>query len=242
MGLSTTSQQNEGATFVTIRTGTDAKGRKQAIIAKRCDEGTPKAKQAFKADGSPALTKDGDTVWRLEFTELSGRIVKLEKHEADFGDGKKQNYLHIHIKDGQDLYILSLDRGDRYWSDFLLRLPMVEPTKDVIIRPYSISDDDGKLNQGVSMKQGGQKVERKWSKERGYEGGPPQPTFDEDEQEWKWGKRNKWMEDNILQPIADEINSMDLPDEPKASGYQAAPAPTIADMPPVGNDEDDLPF
>lgn len=25
-------------------------------------------------------------------------------------------------------------------------------------------------------------------------------------------------------------------------GYQAAPAPTMADMPPVGGDEDDLPF
>ena len=86
------------------------------------------------------------------------------------------------------------------------------------------------------MKQDGKKVERRWNKERGYEGGPPAATFDEDEQEWKWGKRNKWMEDNILDPIAQEFAGI----APPSDGATAnAKAPEAA---PAGMDDDDLPF
>lgn len=233
MGLGTNDNSSSGATFLSVRISTDAKGRKHAILAKRCDQGTPGAKQVFKADGNPAVTKDGDNVYRLEYDWVEGSIVKLEKHEADYGGGKTQSYLHVHIRDGADLYVLSLDRGDRYWSDFLLRLPMVDPTKPVVFQPYSIADEEGKTNQGISMKQGGQKVERRWNKERGYDGGPPAATFDEDEQEWKYGKRNRWMEEHILDPIAQEIAALDAPAEP------AKAAPSAAS---VEDDDDGLPF
>ena len=134
MGLGTNDQNNSGATFLAVRISTDAKGRKHAILAKRCDEGTPGAKQVFKADGNPAITKDGQNVYRLEYDWVEGRIVKLEKHDADYG-GKPKSYLHVHIQDGSERFVLSLERGDRYWSDFLLRLPMIEPTKAVHFQP-----------------------------------------------------------------------------------------------------------
>jgi len=232
MGLITNNTNQGGATFLSVRISTDAKGRKNAVLAKRCDEGTPGARQIFKADGSPALTKEGQTCWRLEYDAIEGFITRLEKHEAEWG-----NYLHIHIKDGADKFVLSLDRGDRYWSDFLLRLPLLTPQTLTKFQPYSIADEDGKkTNQGISMRQFGKKVERRWSKEAGYEGGPPQATFDEDEQEWKWGKRNKWMEENILDPIAQDyegahpLEDQPMPDQPEPG-----------DGPPP-HSEDDLPF
>ena len=237
MGLITNDTHEGGAVFLSVRTSTDAKGRKRAVLAQRCKEDTLGAKQVFKADGSPALTKDGDTCWRLEYDAIEGFITRLEKHDADFGDGKKQSYLHIYIKDGPDRFVLSLDRGDRYWSDFLLRLPLLAPQTLTKFQPYSISDDDGKTNQGISMRQYGKKIERRWNATTGYDGGPPPATFDEDEQEWKWGKRNKWMEDNILDPIAKEYDEPHpLEGQPQPVGDQPEP-----EQPPP-HDEDDLPF
>lgn len=230
MGLNTNEHNDDGAVFLSVRISTDAKGRKKAILAKRCTADTPGAKQVFKADGSPAANKDGDNVYRLEFDSLTGRIVKLERHDAEFGDGKKQSYLHVSVHDGSDLYVLSLDRGDRYWSDFLMRLPLVDTSAPVTLAPYQIPEEGSdKYNAGIGIRQNGQKVKRKWNKEDGYDGGPPQATFDEDEQEWKWGKRNKWMEENILAPIA--------------ASLQAMPGEVTAPAAPASNDDDDgLPF
>jgi hypothetical protein len=205
MGLTTRTSERTDATYLTIRTSTDAKGYKRAVLAKRVPEGTPGARQVFKADGMPALNKEGGTVWRLEYDELAGHIAAVQEHTADYGDGKTQQYMRLVITDGEAQYVLDLERGDRYWADVLMRLPNVDLADAVTIAPYNFLDIDNRPVVGVSLLQAGVKVMRAWSKATPAGEGPPQPTFDEDEQEWKWGKRNKWLEDNVLRPIGAKL-------------------------------------
>lgn len=205
MGLERKSSTGDNAIYLTVRTSTDSKGRKRAVLAQRVPQGTPGAVQVFKADGTPATNKEGDTVWRLEYDSITGVITKVAKHDADFGDGKGQSYCRVTITDdGQD-FVLDLDRGDRYWADFLMRLPNMKLGAAVTLLPYNIMDEQGKYNMGVSMRQNGDKVERKWTAANGYAGGPPKAIYDEDEGEWKFGKRNKWLEDNVLDAVAAQL-------------------------------------
>lgn len=204
MGLGTHTHSN--VTYLRVGQSKDEKGRLRSVIGKRCEASTLNAKPVYKADGTQATDKNGNGVFRLEYDFIEGKITKLTRTEDDYG-----KYLDVTIEDGADVYALRLDRGERYWADFCLRLPMLNLLKPARLQPYSIEGDDGKTNKGIAMKQDGQKVDRKWSQERGYDGGPPQATFDEDEKEWKYGKRNNWIDDNIVDPIASELAAMNAP-------------------------------
>lgn len=205
MGLTQRTSETNDATYLTIRTSTDAKGRKRAVLAKRVPEGTPGARQVFKADGMPALNKEGGTVWRLEYDELAGHIAALQEHTADYGDGKSQQYMRVVITDGEAQYVLDLERGDRYWADMLMRLPNVDLADAVTIAPYNFINDEGKTVMGVRLLQHGVKVMKAWNKDTPAGEGPPEGIYDKDEEEWRWGKRNKWLEDNVLRPIGAKL-------------------------------------
>lgn len=227
MGLGTNERSNVQRLRIGIKT--DDKGRKSAVIGLRCEAGTPGAKQVFKSDGEPAMDKDGKNVYRLEYGYVEGRIVKLEKQSVDFGKGNVE-LLDITITDeAGDVYVLQVDRGDRYWADFLMKLPNVNLSLPVRIAPFNFEGDDGKKMVGVTVTQNGSKVPRKWTKENNYENGPPEATYDEDEKKWLFGKRNKWMDTHIVDWYAAEL----------AAKPTAVPA-TVAE-PPAG-EEDDLPF
>lgn len=239
MGLGKT-QYTDG-TKLSIGFSKDDKGRPKAVIGMRVPAGTPKAKQVFKVDGSPALDKDNKEVYRLEYDFLAGRIVALKDREQEF-NGKITKYLDVHVNDVGDLYVLSLPRGERYWSDLLLRLNNVDLTKDVKLTPYSIKDDEtGKTGKFLIPYQDGKKVERSWSRDNN-EGGPPQPTqmVVNEENVWDWGPRNKWLEENVLAPAREKLSFLSTPAEGDAPKAMAPVDGDLNNEPPV--DEDDLPF
>ena len=239
MGLETNDQYEGGATFLTVRMGTDAKGRKKAILAKRCSPEEIGAKQVFKANGDPALNKDGEAVYRLEFPALFGKITKLAKAESEY-NGKTVRYLQVHVMDRGELYVLTLERGDRYWSDFLMRLPMIDLDVPVRLAPYAI-EEDGKFNQGISMRQDDEKISRKWTKENDYKDGPPmaeQVTVN-DEVQWDFGKRNKWLEERVVDPTAEYLEKQ----TEALAKADAKPMPKAAASAAAGDEnDDDLPF
>lgn len=170
-------------------------------FGRRVKADTPGAHPAFKVNGEPVIDKNGNQVHRLEYRGLEGTIVAMEKREVDFGGGKKGRFLNVTISDKDESYVLSIDHGSRYWYDFCLRLPNVDFSKPVTLTPYDINNAEGR-NAGISIKQGGQTVKRKWSKEAGYENGPPQPEQDEDTGDWQFGKRNAWVVKNVVDFIA----------------------------------------
>jgi hypothetical protein len=232
---------NNDRNFTTrLRIGTrvDEKGKTHAVVGVRCKEDEPGARPILKADGTHVANKTtGELLYRLEYDFVYGTITAMTITEDDWG-----KYLDVTINDGGTTYTLRLDRGDRYWTDFLLRLPMLDLTKPITFTPYNFKSEEGKTQQGIAMKQAGQKIARKWTKENDYAGGPPQAEFDEDEQEWKFGKRNRWLEENVVTPA---IATLSKSVEPVASGTLTNDPPAKY-APPVagqqGADEDDLPF
>ena len=175
-----------------------------------------------------ALDKNGNEVFRLEYDFIEGRIVALENEDTDFG-----KFLNVSIRDGGQVYRLRMERGSRYWADFLMRLPMLNLGEEVRLSPYSIKEEGKKTpNQGIAMKQAGEKIARKWNKENDYAGGPPQAEYDEDEGEWKFGKRNRWLEENVLDPARGTLAKLVSP--------TSSPAIAVANS--SNPDDDDLPF
>lgn len=232
MGLGT----NDHSYVPRLKVGvtTDDKGRKKSIIGMRCKEGDKDSKPVYKKDGTPALDKDGNAVYRLEFDYIEGRITKLEQSQTDFG-----NFLEVTIEDGTSAWVLQLVRGDRYWTDFVMRLPMLDLGAPVRMSPYSIENADGKHNMGIAMRQAGEKIERKWTAANGYEGGPPMAEFNEDEGKWMFGKRNRWLDEMVVGPVRAKLAST-APLSPPAA---VAPAPVSGgDLPSEEGDNDDLPF
>lgn len=225
MGLGT--NDRNFITRLKIGTRTDEKGKYHAVIGMRCKPETPGARPILKADGTHVSnSKTGELLYRLEFDFVSGNIIAMARAEDEWG-----KYLDVTISDGADTFALRLDRGDRYWTDFLMRLPTLDLSKSVTITPYNFKNDEGKTTQGVAMKQNGVKIERAWNKGNDYAGGPPQAEFDEDEQEWKFGKRNRWLDENVVDKVIATLGSV----------VNVAAKGAIADGAAQGED-DDLPF
>jgi hypothetical protein len=224
MGLG--SNDRQGGVRLRIGISTDDKGRKKAVIGMNCPEGTPGAKAVEKAEGQPALDKNGKQVYRLEYDYVEGKITRMENKETDFG-----KFLDVTISDGKDVFTLRLERGERYWSDFLQRVPLVDFAKPLRLTPYNFKDEEGKTKAGISILQEGHKIKHRWNKENGYVGGPPQAEYDDDEEQWKFGKRNKWLEENVLIPAQEQLSYSGAP-VPKGDGTLAeTPADDLNDLP-----------
>lgn len=231
MGLGT----NASSYIPRLRVGVtnDEKGRKKSIIGMKCDADTPGAQEVYKKDGTAATDKDGRQVYRLEFDFIEGLITGMERVDRDFGQ-----FLEVTIEDGSDKWILQLTRGSRYWTDLCLRLPMVNLNRNVRLSPYSIENADGKYNQGIAIRQDGEKVDRKWSQANGYEGGPPQAEYDEDEAKWMFGKRNRWIDENVVDPAIEKVQKLYSVSAPVAKVAASADD----DLPNEEEESDDLPF
>lgn len=217
----------------------DSKGRRKAVFTLRSTPDTPGAKQVLDKDGQPLLNSRGETLWRMEYDYVNGRIVSIADRTQEI-NGKPMRFLDLRVVDGSETYTISVKRGDRYWVDFLMRLPNLRLSEPVHMSPYSI-EDNGKWNMGVAMKQDGAKVERKWTQANNYgndengQGGMPPPVKDEFEDKWSFSARDKFLEEQ-LKPIVEKLQLLNAP----------APVDTDEPITPVLEgqqpEEDDLPF
>jgi hypothetical protein len=103
MGLGTF-KSGGNATYLTIGSGKDEKGRNRAVIGKRAKHDDPGAVQVFGKDGKPQTDKDGNNIYRTEYPDVQGLITKIERDSGDYGDR-----LNLHIADGDTSFILQLN-------------------------------------------------------------------------------------------------------------------------------------
>lgn len=265
-GRNTTSN----AIYFAVRKSTDGKGRPCAVLVTKVPKGTPDARQAFKSDGSPSLDKDNNEVWQLEQEWLNGRIVKLENREVEIKQ-KKRFFLNITIQGEQHTMVLSLERGDRYWVDFLKRLLGVDLSLPVRFQPYHIIDRaTGRPNQGILLSQGGAKIPQTWRKDNnwgndvnGTGGMPPGRQFTNEktgELDWTFRERDNWLEQRVYDRVRMELDAeasgtiiADVDDGPPPSAPSTAAPPAAAPPPAQASthiytpassqiEDDDLPF
>jgi len=175
-----TKRNTSGAIFFSVRKSTDDKGRPCAVLAAKAQKGDPGAKPVYKKDGSQAVDKDGNDLWQTEHDYLTGRIIALEDKAVTMA-GKDRHFLNVTVMGKTTKMVLSLERGDNYWVDFLKRLLNVDLQKPVEFQPYSIADKEkpGKVNRLMMLRQDGVNIPSMWNKANNYghdengEGGIP---------------------------------------------------------------------
>lgn len=237
---------SSNSAFLTIGMGIDEdhknkqypNGTPRAVIGRRAKKGDPGAVQVFKSDGTPSLTKkDNAEVYRTEYGFIEGTVTGMSRDSSDYGDR-----LSLHISAGRDSFILQLDRGSRYWVDFAHRCDNIDFSKPMKLTPYSIPREDNpkKSNQMLVAYQNG-KIEKVKFDEVGPEG-THAVYFDKDENEWRFGKRDRFLDEGPIQRAIDKVEFLNsVPDDTDAEevpGEEPAGMDRMDDVP----SEEESPF
>jgi|ERR1035437_5403623 hypothetical protein len=104
-------------------------------------------------------TSDGKEGQKTElvYTELIGKITKVDFYEGDYG-----NQLQLTIVDGEEKpVVLSLGTSSNYGEDMMKKLLNIDLERNVKIVPYSFTDDKKKMKKGITVYQSdGKKSEK----------------------------------------------------------------------------------
>jgi len=139
-------------------------------FTKRVPEGTPGAVERVLTKGK----NEGQTVYELQFGEMSGTIDSISIDNSQIGD-----FIKIQLDDGD---VLSLSLDSNIGNAFIKMLPNIESDIPVVMNTWI--DSDGKT--AFSIKQKEQYV--KWAFTRENPNGMPAPTKKtvRGKDEWDW--------------------------------------------------------
>jgi hypothetical protein len=166
--------------------------------------------------------KDGTKGTKFErvYHELSGIIEAIQFYEGDYG-----KTIHLVVKDGEEKIILSVGMQTNYADDLMKKLPSLDLTKEVTLKPYSFTDKEKKLRKGISINQGGNKIKSFFhdAENKPLHGFPvPDKKYTEmDSDDWKMyfiqTKKflQKFIEDNLLLTFNDISKGLDIKEEIK---------------------------
>ena len=134
-----------GATYYTVANGK---------LIKRVKEQTAFSKER--------TTKTGKQVHEEFFKDVSGRIVSATLREGEYGKDWQ-----IRLEDAAgEASVVTMNHGSRYVTDFAKKLPNLDLGREVLITPYDFTDQQsGKRRSGLTIKQGGNKIEPAFTKD-----------------------------------------------------------------------------
>lgn len=135
MGLETRTR----TTFLYIR---------QGKIVKLVNEGEEGAKSRD--------TKTGKKIWEKEFDSLSGILKNIEARYNTFIEEKEWQ---LTLEDGDDKFILKLNRGGGYTKSFMIRIKGCDFSKLIKFEPHWIEGDDGRYRGSMSFWQDDVKIQ-----------------------------------------------------------------------------------
>jgi len=99
--------------------------------------------------------KDGTkgVKYELVFDSIDGKITDIEFYEGKFG---KNILLTVTDSDGE--LTLSANVAQPFGEDIMKKLPNINLEKEVVLAPYSFTDDKGKSRKGMTITQNGNKI------------------------------------------------------------------------------------
>jgi len=110
-------------------------------------------------DGTEKMRK-----WEYTYPGITGFITGVTTRDGDYGTS-----ILISIKDSNDEeFTLALQAKSKYGEDFLHKLPNVQLTKEISIKPYNFTDGDQKKS-GVTLTQSGVKLTNAFNWKEGDE-------------------------------------------------------------------------
>jgi hypothetical protein len=106
--------------------------------------------------------KNGKVVHEETFDSITGVITSIKSKETPFG-----MVWEVTVTDGEETFILSWNYSSRYTNHFFRALPNIDIAQEVKVNPWSMRDknDPSKTAIGLSMYQGGNKVEFYYTKD-----------------------------------------------------------------------------
>ena len=141
--------------------GTESGGGRWLSVVKgkltqRVPAGTENAVQRELSKGPNA----GNVVNELQHTFLEGRLEKVYVQETDFG----KSWVFV-VNDGSEEWNLTVGYSSGYAVGVLARLPNVDLSDNIKIKSFYIKGDDDKYRGYLTINQGGQKIEKAYTKE-----------------------------------------------------------------------------
>lgn len=135
--------------------------------------------------------KAGQIVHEELFDELEGHIIGISTREHP-KYGKKWAVL-IQDQD-EEMFQLEFDYSSRYTTGFFTRLENCDLSKPVSFRTWYIKQDDGSYRGHGTLEQGGQKIERRYTKDN--PNGMPQmeKVFFNGKEQWDSFKQMQFIE------------------------------------------------
>ncbi len=92
--------------------------------------------------------------WELVYKDVSNVLItNVQFHTGDFGEN-----LQLTLTEGDNEVVLSVSTASRFGENLLRKLPALDFSKVVAIKPYSFLDEKEKMVQGVNFYQNGDKV------------------------------------------------------------------------------------
>lgn len=133
----------------------EAKGRLLYVLAdgllrEQVEETTPGAKlRIIKDDAGNEKARK----FELTYPGITGMVTDVVSYDGEYGTN-----INVAMKDENDNeFRLSLKASSMYGEDFLHKLPNIDRTKEISIKPYNF-ESDGRKMTGVSMSQDGVKL------------------------------------------------------------------------------------
>jgi len=138
----------------------------EAELRKVVPAGTPGAVERFydTKDDKGAVIKDeaGNTVQASKIEKLFESVSGVIKN-ISFVDTKFGTLLQVTLADDflNDEEVLSMNTSDSFAQDFMKKLPNIDLTKEVMLKPFAfIPDGKAKKLKGLTVTQDGVKIEK----------------------------------------------------------------------------------
>lgn len=168
-------RERKRTTFVTIVGG---KFRIQT------EKNTPGSIKRLITDRNGKVTNEK---WEFVFDELVCFIKGVTDRNGKFG---RETQVHCEIENNEEV-LIQLSENSKYSSDFLKRVPNVDPEKHVVLAPFDFENTEGKKIQGILIYQDGEKVTNFY---RDSDGNPANgiPVLEPEQYEKNKGNSNFW--------------------------------------------------
>lgn len=213
-------------------------------IIRKADETTPGAVKVEKKRNGQGT---GEYRWELHDDGVTGTIIGFERRTETF-NGEDNTTLIVTLKHEKSgaLVKVQLNQGQRYWRDFMYRLPNVDLRREIELRPYDfLPTGEEKQKIGLNVLHSGTKVDRAFSKENPGGVPPAVQVMYKGKERLDFTTQDQWLNDNVLIPanakLAEllSIAGQSITNDPPGTYAKPVPAPAPADAP---MEDDDLPF
>lgn len=187
------------------------------------------------------------TKYGYKFNTVSGLATGLVKYDTEKKYPTRFFGFKLHLRDGDDAYVLDMPYQSQLLRRFLRVAPNVDWNKPLSITIFKGKKENGGEELGVWFQQRGETVKVYFTRENPR--GMPQATQDPDTHEWDFRAQHRWLVEllktrtipdieeaakRVAPPMPPETDSQEPEPEPEPEQHHRALSTEITD--------DDVPF